>query len=84
MATISITIPDVFLPRVIDGMCGANFYQKTIPNPDDPKSNIPNPETKAAFCNRMIRQHIKACVLQWEGDQAANMARTSAAKEVDI
>lgn len=34
MATISITIPDALLPRVIDGMCGSHFYQETIQSPE--------------------------------------------------
>jgi hypothetical protein len=77
MATISITIPDALLDRAVAGVCWAHFYQETI-------DGEPNPETKAAFCKRMIRQHIKNCVLQYEGDQAAQTARTSAGTEVDI
>ena len=84
MATISIEIPDALIQRAINGMCGAYFYRETLPDPSNPEANIPNPETKAAFCKRMIKQHIKTCVLQYEGDKAKADALATANSEMEI
>ena len=84
MAIISIEISDEQLQRVINGMCGAYYYQTDLSDPDNAVATIPNPETKAAFCKRMIKQHIKACALKYEGDKAKADAVTVAESEVDI
>jgi hypothetical protein len=84
MATITLTIPDVLLPRVVAGMCGRFNYQDKVDDPANPGSHIPNPETKAVFCKRMIRQFVKQSVLQWEAEQAYNTTHNTGEKEVDI
>ena len=84
MATISFTIPDALLPRVIAGMCGLHNYQATIQNPDNPGEMIPNPESKADFVKRIIRQKIKRDVIEWEGAEAQRQAYITGETEVDI
>lgn len=87
MATITLTIPDALLPRVVAGMCGRHGYEDTVQDPaypEDPGKTIPNPETKAVFCKRMIRQQIKRDVLQWEAEQAFLAAQATGGTEVDI
>jgi hypothetical protein len=84
MATISFTIPDKLLPRVIAGMCGLHNYQATIQNPDNPDKMIPNLESKADFVKRIIKKKIKRDVLEWEGAEAQRQAYITGDTEVDI
>lgn len=72
MATISITIPNSILTRVVDGVCGANNYQALIT-----VSGIqtPNPETKQQFATRMLREYAKNCVISYEANVAAEAIR---------
>lgn len=85
MATITFTIPNAILPRVVAGICGKYGYQDMVDDPsDEGVAVIPNPETKAEFCKRMIRQNIKRDVLQWEAEQAYNASQQTGASEVSI
>lgn len=76
MATISITIPDEYKDRVLDGFSYQFGYQDLI---DD----LPNPETKAKFCKRMLAKVIKDAVKSWEAVQAAEAARETALSNVE-
>ena len=75
MATISITIPDEALERVIDGIAGQYGYEATFPDPENSRKRIPNPETKAKFCKRMAAKWAKEAVKSWEQRTAADAAR---------
>lgn len=68
MATISITIKDTQLQRVIDGICEDNNYQATVTNSDGTIS--PNPQTKAQFVKRIIIERVKGMVKAGEHKKA--------------
>jgi hypothetical protein len=67
MATISFTIPDAIVNRVLDGIAYYHGYQDTI---FDGTKLIPNPETKLAFARRMIKKSW----LDWATNYEANVA----------
>lgn len=82
MATISITIPNGSLTRVVDGVCGFFNYQATIvPQVGDP---FPNPETKNQFAQRMLVVAAKSWVKSFESGQAAEVARAAANADADL
>jgi hypothetical protein len=66
MATISITIPDAALTRVINAVCGIYAY--------DPASGL----TQAAFAKQQVANFVKKTLLDWETQQAITTARQSA------
>lgn len=63
MAKIEITIPDNLISRVLDGYCGGMMYADNILVDGQ---LVSNPETKSKYANRMLRQHIRSVVLQYE------------------
>lgn len=77
MATITVTIPNAILPRVIDGMAYHHGYAPTLENGD------PNPETKAQFAQRKVREFIKQSVRDAEIEQARNTAAGAAGASAD-
>jgi hypothetical protein len=70
MASITLTIPDALVTRVLNGFCGLHGYQATIPNPVNPEEMIPNPDTKAEFMRKKLLAIIKRAVLEYEGNEA--------------
>lgn len=60
MASFNIQFPDLKQTEVILYYSTALGYQAQIPSG---QSMIPNPETRAQFCKRMLIQHIKANVI---------------------
>lgn len=78
MAAISVTIPDALLQRVLDGFAGQYGYAATIPDPNNPSSNIPNPQTKAAFTKQRVLEFIQQVVIAWEAKNAGETARIAA------
>lgn len=65
MATISITIPDAVLPRVIDALCIDGGYER-----------LSNPRpTKPQFARGHIAGYVRRVVIQVESQQAAQLAR---------
>lgn len=83
MATISITIPDAALARVIDAFANQYNYSAYL----DEEETIPNPETAAQFAKRMIAEYAKNVLVAHEANAAADTARLDAietAREVDI
>lgn len=56
MATISITIPDASLQRVVDGMCAWHGYSATLPD------GTPNSQTKGQFVKARIAAFVKESV----------------------
>lgn len=69
MATITITIPDAVLSRVLEGMCAAGGWTA--------ESAVP----KSAFAKNMIIDYIKATVRRTE-DRAASQAAVAAVSDV--
>jgi hypothetical protein len=63
MATITFTIPDAQIGQLVDDICLALNYQETI-------NGSANPETKAQFAKRMIKQYM------------LNISRVGAAKRI--
>lgn len=78
MATISITIPDGVAARVTNGLAGQYGYKAIIPAPNPTDPPVPNPESKAQFARRMVRQFIHESVRAYEASQASNTARDAA------
>lgn len=76
MANISITIPDEYVQRVLEGMAGQLGYQPTI-------DGQPNPETRAQFCKRQVAVFVKNCVRSYEANIAAEAARLAAIADAD-
>ena len=82
MATISTTIPDEYLPRVIEALAGNYGYETNIKDAEG--NTIPNPETKAQFAKRMMAQWVKQNISAWESNEAAQVARTAAIANVEL
>jgi hypothetical protein len=76
VANIPISIPDNMVQRVQDAFAGSNGYQDTVP--DAQGAMIPNPETKQAFTQRMIREYVKGVVSGYEGRKANETAAQAA------
>lgn len=58
--------------RIIDGFCAKNFYTDTAK--DDLGNEIPNPESKEQFFQRLIGEYIKSSVVEQEINQAEQQA----------
>ena len=94
MAQYAIEIPDEHLERVIFSVSSQYSYQPTIDNPEfngenpeDPETNpstIPNPQSRGAFVNGVVRNFLIENVKAWESSQAAETARIEAIAAVDI
>lgn len=72
MANISFTIPDAQLARIVNNISQHFNYEAEVTNPafdpgqpEDPTTNpatIPNPESKAQFVKRMVKETMIAWV----------------------
>lgn len=78
MATISLTIPDAVIQRVLDALTGTYGYRVTL---DD---GSPNPQTKTQFAKAVVADYVKKIVRQWEAQQAGQTAFNAAANDVDL
>lgn len=60
MATLTLVYDtgSVPLSRIIDAMCVNFSYQVTIPDPNNEGQTMANPESKANFAKRMVRDFI--------------------------
>lgn len=83
MASIQIQIPDGVAARVTNGLAGQYGYQATIPAPNPTDPPVPNPENKAQFARRMVRNFIHDSVKSYEASQASNAARNAAVIDAD-
>lgn len=72
MATISFTIPDAVMPRVIDALCGAYGYRDLLPG------GVPNPLSRPQYAREQVRLFIQAAVRAWEAQQASDAAASAA------
>ena len=76
MATITFTILAADQTRLVNSICSLRGYQATLPDmPGVPGG--PNPETKAQFAMRMIREDFKNYVKQYEKIVATSSANTT-------
>lgn len=78
MATISITIADSDLQRVVTDICGLFTYQATIPSGVVGVPDTPNPETPGQFAKRMVATQVKTWCKTYEAQQAAVTAAAGA------
>lgn len=78
MANITIQIPDAQMTNVIEAFVKMHGYQDTVVDPQDPMKQIPNPETKPQFTQRMIRNFIKDTVAAHQGVAAQQVAAQKA------
>ena len=83
MATVTITIPDAVLARVLSGFCYQNGYSDTIVDPNNINSTLPNPVSKATFAKQQLIAHIVNAVRSYEISQAAQAAQQAASAAVD-
>lgn len=73
MAQITFTIPDAFIPRVVDAFCSEFGY--------DPDA-VPS-VTKAAFTKAKIRDYIKEITIRSERKLAHQLATEAIQDEID-
>lgn len=66
MAIFSVEIADKDVARVIESLCINYNRPETIL--DQNGNNIPNPETKPVFANRMVREFLSDHVRKYEID----------------
>ncbi|MDO8614612.1 MAG: hypothetical protein Q7T33_02610 [Dehalococcoidia bacterium] len=76
MAQITVTIPDAQAVRVRDAVCTHYGYQATI-------NGAPNPETKAQFVSRKVREFLVSIVRGEEVKAAVNTTSATTAAAVD-
>lgn len=76
MASITITIPNPVLTRVIDGVALGHGWKPLV---DDGNGNqIPNPETKTDYAKRIIKEYVKKSVIRHEAGLAEKAAKVAA------
>ncbi len=76
MASITFTIDDTIVQRVLDGFALANGYTGT-----DPSGNA---ETKTQFLRRKVIEHIRRDVSTAETSTAAATAANNAAAQIIV
>jgi len=69
MAIFSVEIADEDVQRVIDSICINYGWKSLLPDPSNPVSNIPNPESKQVFANRIVREFLSENVKKREIDE---------------
>lgn len=79
----SFTVSEVNKARIINGVCYQNNYRDQIEDPENEGEMIANPETKAQFAKRMIKEYIKNNVRAYEVSKAVSEARKAKMEEVD-
>lgn len=77
MAQWTFTVPDNLATRVVNAIARIKNYQPTI-------DGQPNPETKAQFAKRMVREQVKRWVVDGEGHAGDQTAREAAESEISI
>lgn len=81
MATITITIADADLNRVVTDMCTFGGYQAEIPQLIGPP--LPNPQTPNQFARQMVVNFVKSCCKTVEVQAASASAATTAGTSAD-
>lgn len=83
MTTFQQDVPPSQIPRVIAAFVGVYQYQDQVPDPVNVGMFMQNPEGKAAFVQRKMREHMRDIVRKWEIDVAAANAAQAAGTKVD-
>ncbi len=77
MATIPITIPDPIVARA-NNLLGRKWgYRDEVPDPADPETLIPNPESKGDFNKRKIVEWVKSEAVAQEVHEAGQTAQAT-------
>lgn len=77
MPNITISVPSTTdLNRAVDAFCARFGYQTNVP--DGSGGTMVNPETRNNFAKRQVAIWIKSIAAEYEGEQAAIVARTAA------
>jgi len=80
--TITLTIPDAQMPKLINALCIRYGYQETIVQEvDGILQTIDNPQTKAQFARESIINHLKQVVRDTEYEEAR---RNIVVSDVDV
>ena len=58
-------------PRHVAALAARYGYQDTVSDPANPAAQIPNPQSRANFAERQVRDFVKAETLLYEKRQAA-------------
>lgn len=82
MATFTVTIPNAILDDLIDAMALGTGWTETII--DDEGEEIPNPETKAQWAKRILREWIKRHYRKYKGDEAVKDIAPETARQAAI
>ncbi|PIR88819.1 MAG: hypothetical protein COU09_00090 [Candidatus Harrisonbacteria bacterium CG10_big_fil_rev_8_21_14_0_10_44_23] len=81
---ITIDVPDAQAIRVRDGFCAQYGYQEKISETVDGETTlVDNPETKAQFVQRKIREFVHDTVRSYEASTAIKTAREQAITKAD-
>ena len=82
MASFTITVPDGKVQAVIDAFAKQYNYQETIPHPNDPNEQIPNPVSKGQFAKNILLSFVKEVyiVAQVKDLEATRQATITTAK----
>ncbi len=70
MAIFSISIDDGDVERVIGALCKNYKRPESVPDPENPASFIPNPESPSVFANRIVREFLSNNVKKVEIEEA--------------
>lgn len=79
MATFTVTIPNGIVEDLVDAMALGTGWTETIIN--DEGEEIPNPETKAQWAKRILRDWIKRHYRKYKGDEAVDALDPDAARQ---
>ena len=77
MAIFSVEIADEDVGRVIESLCVNYGWREVITDPHDPMNTVSNPEPKAVFANRKVREFLKEHVVKYETDRAIQSVKES-------
>lgn len=77
MSKVTLDIPDVVLPRVVDAFATRYNYNSKLPDGTN------NPITKAQFAKVKIIDFVKTVVRLAEGETVAEAARKTKSDEID-
>ncbi len=76
MASISVTIPNPVLSRILDAFAAEYNRPDTVLN--EQGEQVSNPESEADFAKRKVMEYIKSVTKSYEAKAAAETARQAA------
>jgi len=81
LATITLTIPNDKIDRIVTAFCGEFGYQDTITNEDGTTST--NPVSKNAFTKQKVVEYVKQVTRNYEANISAAQARVIVDSDVN-